>query len=70
MSRPLPTILYLCDGKAPNCKKTCCAHNGMGDCRHTTQWEHALHKDADVSKFEMVPAGEDRLLFVEPYDAD
>lgn len=62
MSRPLPSILYLCDGKA--CGDEC----PNEDCHHTLQWEHALHKDADVSEFEMVPAGEDRLLFVEPYD--
>ena len=68
MPRKVKSVLYLCDGKVPNCEKTCCAHNGMGDCRHTTKWEFALHKDADVSAFERVPIGEDELLLVEPVD--
>ena len=43
-------ILYLCDGKACD-NPTHCNHNGTGECRHTTRWEHALHKDADLNEF-------------------
>ena len=70
MSRPVRDVLYLCDGKVPNCEKTCCAHNGMGDCWHTTQLEHALHKGADVSGFITIPNGDGSVILVEPYDAD
>lgn len=68
MSKPLPTILYLCDGKVPECERTNCAYNGMGDCRHTVEWEHRLHEDADVSDFLTVPCADDRVLLVEPID--
>lgn len=69
-NRKVKGVLYLCDGKVPDCEKTYCAHNGMGDCRHTTQLEHAMHKDVDVSTFKTIPVGEDELILVEPYDAD
>lgn len=43
-------ILYLCDGRA--CEEPDhCMFNGMGECHHTTRWEHALHKDADPNEF-------------------
>ena len=34
-------IFYLCDGKREKCKKTRCYKNG-GECRHTTDINHAL----------------------------
>lgn len=46
----LGNVLYLCDGKA--CENPAyCHHNGTGECRHTTRWEHALHKDVDLKDF-------------------
>lgn len=64
MSKPLPTILYLCDGKA--CGETC----PNEDCHHTHQWEHALHKEVDVEKFAVMPGcgDSDAMLLVEPLD--
>lgn len=56
------SVLYLCDRKA--CGDTC----PNEDCHHTRQWEHALHKDADVTSFERVPVGEEKLMFVELLD--
>lgn len=38
-------VLYLCDGKA--CGEEC--PNEM--CHHTTNREHALHKDVDLKDF-------------------
>lgn len=58
MSSTLPTILYLCDGEVPECEKTFCAMNGSGECRHTTQWEHALNKGRDISEFTARPGRE------------
>ena len=33
---------YLCDGKSENCKKRCC-YKKWGDCRHTSDINHALN---------------------------
>lgn len=38
----IPKILYLCDGKAENCKKGSCYQRG-GDCRHTADINHAAN---------------------------
>ena len=67
MPKKVASVLYLCDGKACECP-TCCAHNGTGECHHTTKWEHALHKDADPSEFLKVPLGDDEIILVEPFD--
>lgn len=50
-------VLYLCDGRACG-NPTYCAHNGTGECRHTTRAEHALHKDADLKDFIARPSRE------------
>ena len=65
MPKTVKDVLYLCDGKA--CGGECPSANL---CHHTTKWEHALHKDADVSGFDKVPIGENELLLVELYDGD
>lgn len=61
-------VLYLCDGRAcesPNY----CAHNGTGECRHTTRLEHALHPDIDLRDFIMRPGRkEGQIDLWEPYD--
>lgn len=54
-------ILYLCDKKA--CGETC----PNEDCHHTAKVAHALHKDADIDRFERVPVDDD-LVLVEPAD--
>lgn len=62
-------VLWLCDGKVPDCPKTYCAHNGTGRCRRTSRREHALHKDADPRGFEFMPVEkEDAVYLVEPTD--
>lgn len=33
-----------------------------------TQWEHALHKDADLKDFVSVPNGNGKIDLVEPFD--
>lgn len=38
------TVLYLCDGDVPACRKTNC-HKRGGDCQHTTDAAHALNKE-------------------------
>jgi len=38
------TVLYLCDGDVPGCRKTGCYKRG-GECRHTTDISHALNPD-------------------------
>lgn len=46
----LGNVLYLCDGRA--CENPDhCAHNGTGECRHTTKYEHAVNKGVDTSGF-------------------
>ena len=34
-------IMYLCDGQIDSC--THCFHKGMGECRHTSNIEHAVN---------------------------
>lgn len=48
-------VLYLCDGRACDVPDHC-AMNGTGKCRHTTKWEHALHRDADLKDFQAMPS--------------
>lgn len=36
----MASVLYLCDGERPDCKKTGCYKTG-GECRHTFDVEHA-----------------------------
>lgn len=55
------TVIYLCDGKA--CGDEC----PNEDCHHTTQWEHALHKDADLKDFVSMPRGDGKIDLVEPF---
>ena len=43
-------VLYLCDGKA--CGDEC--PNEL--CHHTSDWEHALHRDADLKDFTAMPS--------------
>ena len=38
------TILYLCDGDIPTCRKDECYKRG-GECRHTTDADHALNPE-------------------------
>lgn len=57
-------ILYICDGEADGCRKSYCKYNGMGDCAHTTQREHARYKPPR----EFTTIGED--CFVEKERAD
>ncbi len=38
------TILYLCDGKVPTCRKTECYKQGR-NCRHTSDVNHALNPE-------------------------
>lgn len=38
------TILYLCDGVIPACRKDECYKRG-GECRHTTDADHALNPE-------------------------
>lgn len=62
------SVLYLCDGKACECP-TCCAHNGTGECRHTTQWEHALHPERELRDFIARPGrDEGKVDLWEPLD--
>lgn len=62
------SILYLCDGKA--CEEPDhCMLNSTGECRHTTRWEHALHKDADPDGFRRT-ATPDGVILWEPDDED
>lgn len=56
------SILYLCDGKA--CGDEC--PNEL--CHHTTELEHALHPDRDVSEFGALAEGDDSVLLVELSD--
>lgn len=64
-------VLYLCDGKACECP-TYCAHNGTGECRHTSKWEHALHKDVDLKDFISRPSSREagKVDLWEPMDDD
>lgn len=48
-------VLYLCDGRACENPDNC-HHNGTGECRHTTRFEHALHRVVDLSDFVPMPA--------------
>ena len=46
-----PRVMYLCDGQIDSC--THCFHKGMGECRHTSNIEHAVnfkrrHRGTDV----------------------
>lgn len=45
MSENNPKLLYLCDGNIQTCKKDWCYKNG-GECKHTTNEEHARNKDS------------------------
>ena len=38
------TILYLCDGDIPTCRKDECYKRG-GECRYTTDADHALNPE-------------------------
>ncbi len=38
----IPKTQYLCDGKVENCKKDNCYQRG-GECRHTSNIEHAIN---------------------------
>lgn len=61
-------VLYLCDGRACECPDHC-SHNGTGECRHTSKWEHALHKDADPNDFIALPSSiEGKVNLWEPPD--
>lgn len=35
-------VFFLCNGQKRDCKKRCCYKNG-GDCRHTSDINHALN---------------------------
>ena len=59
-------IYYLCDGKACEGKE---GWSECGLCHHTSQWEHAVHKDADPSDFTVVSPMEGRFDLWEP-DSD
>lgn len=61
-------VLYLCDGKACD-NPTHCRHNGTGECRHTAQWEHALHPDVDLKGFVSRPSQQEgKIDLWEPTD--
>ena len=64
------SVVYLCDGKA--CEEPdFCMFNGTGECRHTTDLEHALHKDIDISSFIAYPIpGEGKVDLWEPFDGE
>lgn len=51
-------ILYICDGAACECPDHC-SHNGTGECRHTSDPTHALHKDNESTKFIPLPGRQD-----------
>ena len=55
-------MLYLCDGRA--CGDGC----PNGDCHHTKDYAHALHKDADLNGFERRPLGDGVMVLVEPLE--
>lgn len=60
------SVLYLCDRMA--CGDEC----PNSDCHHTNQWEHALHKGADIGTFRAIPSSRclGKVDLWEPYDAD
>lgn len=60
-------VLYLCDGHACEAPGFC-ARNGTGECRHTTDFAHAMHKDADLNDFMRVREQDGVTLLVEPSD--
>lgn len=64
------SVLYLCDGHACVAPDSC-ARNGTGECRHTTDWEHALHPDRDLRDFFSRPGRRQGTVDLwEPGDAD
>lgn len=46
---------YICDGKIPDCRKTCCAFLGLGDCMHTANKKHARYRPP--REWDIVAAG-------------
>ena len=50
------SVLYLCDGKACEGKE---GWRECGPCHHTSQWEHAIHKDIDLKDFVARPSREE-----------
>lgn len=40
-TKSTPKVMYLCDGQIDSC--THCFHKGMGECRHTSNIEHAAN---------------------------
>lgn len=62
------SVLYLCDGKACDNPDNC-VHNGTGECRHTSLWEHAINKGTDLKDFISRPSRESgRVDLWEPFD--
>lgn len=61
-------VFYLCDGNACDNPDNCHV-SGTGMCRHTAQWEHALHKDSDLKDFVSLPSREEgKVDLWEPFD--
>ena len=68
----MTSILYLCDGERPDCKKPHCYKTG-GNCRHTFDVEHARNfaKETFFSENKMIEAvytEEERIIYVENTD--
>lgn len=63
-----PKVLYLCDGLRPCGGSSGCYRNG-GECRHTANEGHALHKDVSERHEILQVAPDGRIYFLEVDDA-
>lgn len=62
-------VLYLCDGKACDGVAMNCGPRGMGECWHTNDIGHALHKEFDFNEFVPLSSrAEGRVDLWEPND--